>query len=552
MVDYHTVVFGAIAAVDELASRLTDSGASTIFAHPEYYDVVFKAAEKANIPKTKIFFFGEKEFNRLQNYRSLIGDHEIVPVSYTSEEARTTTAILCYSSGTVGEQKGVEITHTNIVANAAQLMAVDDFGKDDIFMGGLGGTTVVIPKLDTDIKKLCDCIQNYKISYAHVIPQTILKFATNPIVKNYISSLRMICSGASPLSKESNEKFSEILKIPIKQLYGPNEGEICIRGPNVMKVILDISFDEYGFFHTGDIARIDNNVELEEILLTHPAVADVAVIGHYSEQNLTEHPTAYIVKKPDHKKTLELKSEIQKYINDKVAPHKKLRGGVYFINQIPKTPSGKILRRILRKRLEKGPDLKNEHEVMRKDTNNIQIFVLISINRSSNKPNSWSDADFIEGKRFILDNKSISSGTSASAYVETERLPALFEKKNDAIDSKSDPQEVYVHEIRSDFQQDHLIALNTCWVAEHPNRTEVFLITDNFKELNKYMEYLMSSVGLETQTSEVPANLTIEEKLGRGGFGTVYRAKSRSLGDVAIKEIDLETDEMAQNVFRNE
>ncbi|CAG8528171.1 15312_t:CDS:2, partial [Racocetra fulgida] len=331
-----------------------------------------------------------------------------------------------------------------------------------------GGTTVIIPKLDTDIKKICVCIQNYKISYAHVIPQTILKFAANPIVKNYIPSLIKFFGGAASLSKEL--------------------------------------------------------IELEEILLNHPAVADVAVIGHYSEQNLTKHSAVYI------------------------------GGGVYFINQIPKTPSGKILRRILRKKIEKGPEV----------------------------------------KKVILDHKNISSGTSTS---ETERLPALFEKKKDAIDLKLDPQEVYVYEIGPDFNQDHLVALKTCWVAEHPNRTEVFFITDNVKELNKYMEYLVSSVGLEkilithptvanaevieqnlterptayivreilrifTEITEKGLEyimieifydyLTIGERLGRGAFGTVYQANSRSLGDVAMKEIDSKMDEKSQKGFRNE
>lgn len=53
--------------------------------------------------------------------------------------------------------------------------------------------------------------------------------------------------------------------------------------------------------------------------------------------------------------------------------------------------------------------------------------------------------------------------------------------------------------------------------------------------------------------NEVPYDsLTGKEKLGRGGFGTVYRAVSQSLGYVAIKEIESETDEKAQKIFRDE
>ncbi|RIB23627.1 hypothetical protein C2G38_2032585 [Gigaspora rosea] len=91
---------------------------------------------------------------------------------------------------------------------------------------------------------------------------------------------------------------------------------------------------------------------------SHPTVADAAVIG----QNLIEHQTAYVAIKPEHKKTPELKYETQKYIKDIAAPHKELKCGVYFTNQIPKTKTSlrKILK-ILREKPEKSAILPESH-----------------------------------------------------------------------------------------------------------------------------------------------------------------------------------------------
>jgi 4-coumarate--CoA ligase len=94
--------------------------------------------------------------------------------------------------------------------------------------------------------------------------------------------------------------------------------------------------------------------EIESILLTNPMISDAAVIGIYSEQDATELPVAYVVLQnplptdDDHHK---LKKQIQDYVAEKINPHGKLRGGVFIIDKIPKSASGKILRRILRERI---------------------------------------------------------------------------------------------------------------------------------------------------------------------------------------------------------
>ncbi|KAL3874680.1 hypothetical protein ACJMK2_037658 [Sinanodonta woodiana] len=160
-----------------------------------------------------------------------------------------------------------------------------------------------------------------------------------------------------------------------KALPVRKEGEIWIKGPQIMKGYFKNEKATYdmitsdGWLKTGDIgyAREDGRhvitdrlkelikykglqvapAELENLLLKHPAVQDVAVIG-MPDDEAGELPRAYIVTKPNAKVSAE---EIMKYVEENVAAYKKLRGGVEFIPEIPKTASGKILRRVLKDRL---------------------------------------------------------------------------------------------------------------------------------------------------------------------------------------------------------
>ena len=161
----------------------------------------------------------------------------------------------------------------------------------------------------------------------------------------------------------------QVVDITTGTVLGPGEdGEIWIRGPQVMKGYLNNRaateqiLDQDGWLHTGDIGHADPDgdfyivdrlkelikykgyqvppAELEAILLTHPAVADAAVIPSPNEE-AGEVPKAFVVLKGEVSP-----EELMRYVAERVAPHKKIRL-VETIDEIPKSASGKILRRKL-------------------------------------------------------------------------------------------------------------------------------------------------------------------------------------------------------------
>lgn len=89
--------------------------------------------------------------------------------------------------------------------------------------------------------------------------------------------------------------------------------------------------------------------ELEVLLISHPAIEDAAVIG-VPDAEEGELPMAFVVRKADVTLT---EKDVHVYVDENVAAYKKLRGGVEFIDEIPKSLSGKILRRELKDRLKK-------------------------------------------------------------------------------------------------------------------------------------------------------------------------------------------------------
>ncbi|KAL3487816.1 hypothetical protein BJX62DRAFT_212867 [Aspergillus germanicus] len=161
-------------------------------------------------------------------------------------------------------------------------------------------------------------------------------------------------------------------------------GELCVRGPTITPGYYKnasanaVSFDSDGWFHTGDIAYCDKETkkwyivdrkkelikvrgfqvappELEGVLLSHPGIADAAVIGVKDVQGGGdgECPRAYVVRKLNAEGGKLSEEEVKGYLAGRLAKYKALTGGVRFVDAIPKNASGKILKRVLREEAER-------------------------------------------------------------------------------------------------------------------------------------------------------------------------------------------------------
>jgi long-chain acyl-CoA synthetase len=406
----------------EVRFQVDDAGATAVLYHAALAPVV--DAVRPELKGARAFAVtGDAAPSGVERFDDLLLADE-PDLGFSTRIGMNDLAALPYTSGTTGFPKGVMLTHANLTANQQQFFAAVPVRRDDVFLNvlpyfhiyalnllmtgaiSLGATQVIMPRFD--MVEYCTLVERHRATVCFIVPPIVLGLAMSPEVEKHdFSSVRFFFTGAAPLAPDPARRMMQRIGKPIIQGYGLTEtspvthanpidaailesigpvvpgtedkivdletgtktladgevGEVCVRGPQVMRGYWNKPQDTAdvirdGWFHTGDVGRRDEKgyvfivdrkkefikykgfgvgpAEVEAVLCEHPAVADAGVIGKANEE-AGEIPKAFVQLRPNAQATAE---ELIAFVKERIADYKRVRE-IEFIEKVPRTASGK-------------------------------------------------------------------------------------------------------------------------------------------------------------------------------------------------------------------
>ncbi len=415
----------------ELAFIMGDAGIHTLVADDAHRAVVDSV--RADVPVRRFLEADGTGADGWEPLDAVIASHP--RISAVEPIGADEVALIMYTSGTTGRPKGAMLTHGNLWWNNVNALHTLDVIEDDITLvvaplfhiGGLNVTTLVtwqkggevVLHRSFDPGACIEAVASHGITTMFAVPAMLLFMSQHPgFGEADLTSLRMVVSGGAPVP-EALIKIYNGVGIPINQGYGLTEtaplvtfltpefalakagsagraplftevrlageagadvaeplarGEVCVRGPNVMKgywnqpVATAGAIDREGWFHPGDLGYLDEDgflyivdrvkdmvltggenvypAEVESALFQHPAVADVAVVG-VPDERWGEAVVAIAVVKDNASLTLEDLREV----GGRSLARYKLPTRLEVVDALPRNPAGKVLKFELRAQL---------------------------------------------------------------------------------------------------------------------------------------------------------------------------------------------------------
>ncbi|KAK1623980.1 4-coumarate-CoA ligase [Colletotrichum phormii] len=294
--------------VPELVHQMTNTAAKVVLVHPNHLDQVLEAADKSQIPRSRVFQLSEVENPVKQgvpDWRQMIGTPAQAD-SYqwpelTAEESTRTVATINYSSGTTGLPKGVCVSHHNLIANVEQTIYMRYAEKPYSFENrprerwigflplyhayGQLYAVLMAMKLSVPIYIMREfryedflfAIGKYKITNLQVAPPILVMLSKRPETARYdLSSVKDMLCGAAPLSRELQNECQRRFSVQINQGWGMTEvtcGGVMVPGgikddngsvgrlvPNCDCKLVDDEGKEVGFGKPGELCIRGPNI----------------------------------------------------------------------------------------------------------------------------------------------------------------------------------------------------------------------------------------------------------------------------------------------------